>query len=540
MSYPSCIDRIAQNCVWLHSFLTQHPGPGLICVMVDCTAPRQYITLSHHKAGPTHPAPPRPAPALALLEQGSNNPPVLSPSDTSTGLVLSAIKTCGYAQTNKKRFLELFRTTGDMEFHGIYGYGELPFWYCQFLADAHIAKEPEDQWQFWLWSGGGAAYMVHSFRKAHALMKAKAPTTSPEIANELRALWDQTDSQMKKADYYARHCTGRARGVSGMGANAQERRLQLKRGRASSVVGPYWRASSASSRENGMATYDGKWMVTLDAAAVAAVGRVRQGQAGTGAGKGKQENAGQGAWVAQWELLVEGGGQQGGRWVGAGWVVLGQAQAQALAQDQALAQPQEPSPFSESGAFAIEPWRGNPRFFGAGETRVFQIEPRSVSNTACTSLSKFPHHSYFYRHRHRYRHTCRRAVYCWQPPRSRGGEGKPTSNDYFQFAMPEGLGVGDGQRPAGGQQRAVLDLRLLCLAAAPEFHICAIELWQASSTDRTVTRRCPDECSTEHAFARPYFAKEADDIPSPHALLTKATSKVRDGLFAAGDEMVGK
>ncbi|GFH29889.1 hypothetical protein HaLaN_28634 [Haematococcus lacustris] len=35
-----------------------------------------------------------------------------------------------------------------------------------------------------------------------------------------------------------------------------------------------------------------------------------------------------------------------------------------------------------------------------------------------------------------------RAVHCWQPPRSRGGEGQPTSNDYFQFATPEGLGVG--------------------------------------------------------------------------------------------------
>ncbi|GFH33458.1 hypothetical protein HaLaN_32835, partial [Haematococcus lacustris] len=31
------------------------------------------------------------------------------------------------------------------------GADELPFWYCQFLADAHIAK-PEHQWQFWLWS----------------------------------------------------------------------------------------------------------------------------------------------------------------------------------------------------------------------------------------------------------------------------------------------------------------------------------------------------------------------------------------------------
>ncbi|GFH22623.1 hypothetical protein HaLaN_20117 [Haematococcus lacustris] len=60
--------------------------------------------------------------------------------------------------------------------------------------------------------GGGAAYMVHSFRKAHALMKAKAPTTSPEIANELRALWDLTDLQMKKADYYARQF--RARGAA--------------------------------------------------------------------------------------------------------------------------------------------------------------------------------------------------------------------------------------------------------------------------------------------------------------------------------------
>ncbi|GFH32139.1 hypothetical protein HaLaN_31308 [Haematococcus lacustris] len=99
-----------------------------------------------------------------------------------------------------------------LELRAAKGADELPFWYCQFLADAHIAKEPEDQWQFWLWSGGGAAYMVHSFRKAHALMKAKAPTTSPEVAVELRALWDLTDLQMKKADYYARRL--RARGAA--------------------------------------------------------------------------------------------------------------------------------------------------------------------------------------------------------------------------------------------------------------------------------------------------------------------------------------
>ncbi|KAL6759905.1 TLD-domain-containing protein [Haematococcus lacustris] len=106
------------------------------------------------------------------------------------------------------------------------------------------------------------------------------------------------------------------------------------------------------------------------------------------------------------------------------------------------------------GAFATEPWRVSPRFFGTGETRVFQLQPR-------------------------------RAVYCWQPPRSRGGEGQPTSNDYFQFATPEGLGVGGAGHFAiwmdndllEGSSAQCLTFDSPCLSSAPEFHIRAIELW---------------------------------------------------------------
>lgn len=41
-------------------------------------------------------------------------------------------------------------------------------------------------------------------RKAYALQMAHAPTTSDEMRRDLRALWELTDLQMEKADYYAR------------------------------------------------------------------------------------------------------------------------------------------------------------------------------------------------------------------------------------------------------------------------------------------------------------------------------------------------
>ncbi|KAF8069683.1 Oxr1 [Scenedesmus sp. PABB004] len=99
------------------------------------------------------------------------------------------------------------------------------------------------------------------------------------------------------------------------------------------------------------------------------------------------------------------------------------------------------------GAFATEPWRPAPRFFGSGETFVFQLAPHKVA---------FP----------------------WAV----GGGAK---NDFFQYATPDALAVG-----GLGAFAIWLDAELLqgssgacgtfgspCLASREEFTVNAVELW---------------------------------------------------------------
>lgn len=99
------------------------------------------------------------------------------------------------------------------------------------------------------------------------------------------------------------------------------------------------------------------------------------------------------------------------------------------------------------GAFTSEPWRVAPRFYGTGETFMFQLEPH-------------------------------RIMYPWKV-KSR------TKNDYFMYATPECLAVG-----GLGHFAIWLDAELLagnsgacgtfgspCLASKEEFRIMGVEVW---------------------------------------------------------------
>eukprot|EP00878_Enallax_costatus_P009539 GHUV01009969.1.p1 GENE.GHUV01009969.1~~GHUV01009969.1.p1 ORF type:complete len:543 (+),score=153.99 GHUV01009969.1:403-2031(+) len=99
------------------------------------------------------------------------------------------------------------------------------------------------------------------------------------------------------------------------------------------------------------------------------------------------------------------------------------------------------------GAFCTEPWKPSPRFFGTGETLVFQLEPHKVM---------FP----------------------WKVKSA-------LKNDFFMYAQQDSLGVG-----GLGAFAIWLDAELLqgssgscgtfgspCLASREEFKVAAVELW---------------------------------------------------------------
>jgi TLD len=97
------------------------------------------------------------------------------------------------------------------------------------------------------------------------------------------------------------------------------------------------------------------------------------------------------------------------------------------------------------GAFAAEPWRPAPRFFGTGETTVFQLAPH-------------------------------RLLWPWRQ-RGSGGSGSSGGarvwrrNDFFQYATPEALAVG-----GAGAFAIWLDaelLQVLCFAGRMHAYMAA-------------------------------------------------------------------
>lgn len=106
------------------------------------------------------------------------------------------------------------------------------------------------------------------------------------------------------------------------------------------------------------------------------------------------------------------------------------------------------------GAFTTEGWRMGTRFFGTGETFVFQLRPHRVAwrwKTATTNL---------------------------------------TRNDYFMFGSPESLAVGGGGHFALFLQEDLLrgssgisaTFGNACLASANEFTVAQVELWTLRRT----------------------------------------------------------
>jgi hypothetical protein len=103
------------------------------------------------------------------------------------------------------------------------------------------------------------------------------------------------------------------------------------------------------------------------------------------------------------------------------------------------------------GAFAAEPWRVHPRFYGTGETSVFQVHPRQL-------LWRWKDHV------------------------------PGAANDYFQFSTHEGLGVGGAGHFAvwldndlfEGSSNNCDTFASLCLASSPDFHVQALELWHVA------------------------------------------------------------
>ncbi|KAI8474831.1 MAG: TLD-domain-containing protein [Monoraphidium minutum] len=100
------------------------------------------------------------------------------------------------------------------------------------------------------------------------------------------------------------------------------------------------------------------------------------------------------------------------------------------------------------GAYTAEAWHVAPRFFGSGETFVFQLHPR-------------------------------RAAYPW-------AQAPGLQNDFFQFVGPDGLGVG-----GSGHWALFLDEELLrgssgecatfaspCLGCEEDFEVLGVELWR--------------------------------------------------------------
>lgn len=99
------------------------------------------------------------------------------------------------------------------------------------------------------------------------------------------------------------------------------------------------------------------------------------------------------------------------------------------------------------GAYCTEQWHMGPRFYGTGETFVFQVRPR-------------------------------RALYPW-------AQSPGVQNDFFQFVGHDGLGVG-----GAGHWAVFLDEELLrgssgecatfaspCLAGREDFEVLGVELW---------------------------------------------------------------
>jgi len=99
------------------------------------------------------------------------------------------------------------------------------------------------------------------------------------------------------------------------------------------------------------------------------------------------------------------------------------------------------------GALAMEPWKIHTRFYGTGETSVFQLYPR-------------------------------RLLWHWRQVQG-------VSNDYFQFSTHEGLGVGGSGHFAvwldndlfEGSSNPCDTFASVCLASKPDFHVAALELW---------------------------------------------------------------
>uniref|UniRef100_A0A7R9YSI3 Oxidation resistance protein 1 n=1 Tax=Chlamydomonas euryale TaxID=1486919 RepID=A0A7R9YSI3_9CHLO len=99
------------------------------------------------------------------------------------------------------------------------------------------------------------------------------------------------------------------------------------------------------------------------------------------------------------------------------------------------------------GCFAAEPWKIHPRFYGTGETSVFQVHPRPLM---------------------------------WRWNRIQGMQ-----NDYFQFSTHEGLGVGGCGHFAvwldndlcEGSSNPCDTFASPTLSATPEFRVTALEVW---------------------------------------------------------------
>ncbi|GAX76085.1 hypothetical protein CEUSTIGMA_g3528.t1 [Chlamydomonas eustigma] len=102
------------------------------------------------------------------------------------------------------------------------------------------------------------------------------------------------------------------------------------------------------------------------------------------------------------------------------------------------------------GAYASEPWRIHTRFYGTGETCVFQLHPRQL-------------------------------LWRW----SGFQEGGHQKDDYFQFSTHEGLGVGGSGHFAvwldndlfEGSSNECKTFSSVCLASNAEFHVASLELW---------------------------------------------------------------
>ncbi|KAI8474756.1 MAG: TLD-domain-containing protein [Monoraphidium minutum] len=103
------------------------------------------------------------------------------------------------------------------------------------------------------------------------------------------------------------------------------------------------------------------------------------------------------------------------------------------------------------GAFTTEAWRVAPRFYGTGETFVFQLEPH-------------------------------RVMYPWRVK-------SPVKNDYFSYSTQDCLAVGGQGRfalwvdadLARGSSGACGTFGSPCLAGREEFKVHAIELWAIGS-----------------------------------------------------------